>query len=168
MGDSKHAEVLALVQGALENPDDLASVTLPDGTELKIEREPEEGISLRVRASAEGAEYPEFTLWQAAPARPDSYPSTLPFIPDRAVSVTVVPSREAVSMRWSGVPDPKAVLAQLAAASKGEGWVPEESPASADTALTGMLALRRGERQRILIPIPTGSEAIVSLLEITV
>jgi len=168
MDDRKQAEILALIQGALANPDDLTGVTLPDGSELDVQKRPEEGVSLRIRAPAEGGGFSESTLWEAAPTRPYNYPANLPFLPDLPVSVTVVPSQEGVSMRWSGVENPQSVVAQLVAASTENGWVPEESPASLDAVPVEMLALKRSERQRILMTVPAGRQAIVSLLESTV
>jgi hypothetical protein len=94
-------------------------------------------------------------IFPAAPAPPDGYPHTLPFIPNQLVEITEF--EDAVVMKWFGVERPFDVVQQLAGASAAEGWTAvREEAEQPDFAGTTRRRFTLGRLERELEVLPAG------------
>lgn len=137
-----------------------------DGRRLVHERAPAPGVVSRLTVhAADGTGRPVVTEWAPSAERPAGYPASLPFVPGRAVGVSVLGSDDDVAVSWEDVADPAALAAELHRACLADGWravAPEGAARRALVALAHgflrhvlhtefvMHALVRGERQRVL------------------
>ena len=114
------------------------------------------------------------TAYAPAPARPPSYPVSLPFLPGRPAWTTEVgdPAGSAGVRGRSGAPDDvAAVLAAARAACAAEGWRPArlgEVPFPTPPVEYGGTAeaLVRGGHARVLATAPPALGGLVQLLEL--
>jgi predicted Zn-dependent protease with MMP-like domain len=93
-------------------------------------------------------------IFPAAPAPPDGYPHTLPFIPNQLVEITEF--EDAVVMKWFGVERPFDVVQQLAGASVAEGWTAASAEGGPADAGTTRRRYTLGRLERELEVLPAG------------
>ena len=99
-----------------------------DGADVRVQFSPEPGVDQRVHI-AEGGEGMTMTTYEAAEARPASYPADVPFLPGHKVSMHAradAPDANRAVTWWS-VTDLEDALARVRAQSATAGWVEDES-----------------------------------------
>lgn len=160
-------EALARFQRDTEaSPAPRLELAAADGRRLVHERAPAPGVVSRLTVhAADGTARPAITEWAPSDERPADYPASLPFVPGRAVGVSVLGGADDVVASWEDVADPAALADELRRACLADGWrvvAPEGAARRALGALAhGFLrhvlhtelavhALVRGERQRML------------------
>src|SRR5512143_25453 len=82
----------------------------------------------RLVFAVNASERPATTVFAAASVRPHGYPSELPFVPNRNVSLTTID--DTVGLNWFMVPEPDELLEILSELSVQDGWTrkPDAAP----------------------------------------
>lgn len=101
-----------------------------------------------------------------APQAPSTYPSWLPFLPNRAVFVTESPSGTvAAGARWP-CKDPEQVLATLVEASARDGWQRLNPQSLPESAPPSQVELSRGSFARRIFVARVERKSLVQLIDI--
>jgi hypothetical protein len=93
-------EAVRLLQEALSGPPGVSEVTTQSGRRVRVERDPEPGIQVRLaQLDSEGprAEWRALSV-DAVEERPESYPADLPFLP--GVEALLFVFGDAASVTW--------------------------------------------------------------------
>ena len=145
----------------------------PDGSTSQVEFEelplPANDPHVRNRMGEPGRDglFSEIvTEFDAAADRPPTYPSGMPFLRNRAVWTTESPDgSHSIGARWR-CSDPDAVVAELVAVSRADGWSPAAAPPALAAAFDhGAVVLRRRGGLRTLMKYEMGDVRIVQLSE---
>jgi len=98
--ESKLPEAARLIQEALSGPPGLTELRTESGQPVEVARDPEPGIQLRLMAPGTRERRDPWTALAVRPVadRPESYPSSVPFLP--GVETIVVVCGEVVNVVW--------------------------------------------------------------------
>ncbi|MGD2152916.1 MAG: hypothetical protein PVG79_06575 [Gemmatimonadales bacterium] len=98
--ESKLPEAARLIQEALSGPPGLTELRTESGQLVRVERDPEPGIQLRLVFPGSEERRDPWTALAVPPVadRPESYPSSVPFLP--GVETIVVVFGEVVNVVW--------------------------------------------------------------------
>jgi hypothetical protein len=98
---SETKETFRLIQEAMRSPAEKTELETSSGRKVRIERDPEPGIEIRLtHADAADGEGEWYVLSVAASeARPKPYPSSLPFLPGVEAAVSVTGTMSSVAWR---------------------------------------------------------------------
>jgi hypothetical protein len=167
--DPQHVIPQAL-QDAISDPARRDQTVTVDGTDFRLQFDPEPGVDRRVTSPQMPGGMPS-TTYVAADERAASYPPELPFLPGLAVSVQEFPEGMAggASATWWQVAGVEGAVAKLRAQSTADGWL--EGAETVLAVIPGFPALRilnferaKGERRLIHVS-PTGSgNTVISVM----
>ncbi|MGD2154033.1 MAG: hypothetical protein PVG79_12255 [Gemmatimonadales bacterium] len=153
-----------LIEDALASDEPDGAITTPSGTRMTYQKRPEPGVAIRLTGEQSGPRRITLIMYEAAPARPDAYPPSLPYIPDATAAVMVLGEDEAAhTVVWPEVPEVSPLVDELVRQSLEGGW---EIEAASPVFFMRMVGLRRGSRHRHIMAISLGrTRRFVSLTE---
>ena len=94
-------EMLRLIDEALKSPEDTTELETSSGRKVRLERDPEAGIEMRLTLAEAAEDKGEWCVLSvtAGEARPQSYPSSLPFLPGVEAAVSVTSTMSTIAFR---------------------------------------------------------------------
>jgi len=151
----------AALRAALDRSDSPQSEIEVNGIRWLVERDPEPGVEVRLTSMG----LPPVASSQhfyATTLKPPGYPAWLPFVPGRAVSVSVWGSPECGSVAWYSLRDPGKLLDDLLEVMERDGWPPEDNGAPLGEEVA-FINLQHGSRNRVIVSSGVGGEWVVVL-----
>jgi hypothetical protein len=136
--DDLQEKLLAVLADA-----DAASVQLPGGSTLTIDRNSPDGATVRI--DVDGAVFRGFPPAKAAP---EGYPADLPFVSGRAVLLSQVPD-DLVALQWLGAEAAAGVAGEMERLLLRDGWERTEVQTMPELPVTAA-TFAKGDMERTL------------------
>jgi hypothetical protein len=161
--------IVTALRNAMLAPERVDRTTAVDGIEMRFEFSPLPDVDIRITTQPAGRpdEQAGVTMYNPAPAPPDSYPLDLPFLAGVRVSVweqtAGPPGRR--SATWMSVPDVAAAEAQILEQCASGGWVIEAPPVFTANSPVRTHSLRHGSRVRAVTTSHLGMASMITLLD---
>jgi hypothetical protein len=164
--DSSNQHAITEALSAIDPADHTDRTVMIDDTEVRMRYAPEPGVELHVQAmdAGEPVAGTEFVGYEAASARPASYPPELPYLPGLTVSLWQSPDGASASCTWFNVADAESALADLLAQCAASGWVQVARTEIQPIPGMRMIHLQRDGVERMVNVGSTGDAAMISLL----
>ena len=143
---------------------DAIEITLGFGDPLEVVLDPELENGLLLRAGNDGTLLSR--ILPPLPEPPEGYPSGLPFVADRGVTLSLVGSPDRVHLVWFAEGPVEELLDELLRQSREAGWGvrSDRPPPEEDTGMVELELLKDG-RVRTLLGLESGAFGQVTLIE---